>query len=76
MRVTDVNERVGGRTANTKGGEKRLSVFGLLRSGGVLSEPELASLSGADNAKDEAFEPNTKPQEKGSTWQLHSDPFV
>jgi hypothetical protein len=78
VRVTNVKESLGGGTANTKGEEQRLSVFDLLKGEGVLTEHELASLESADTGEDNGwlYWAIARSQEKGSTWQLHSDPFA
>mmetsp|Transcript_20237 Transcript_20237/g.43218 ORF Transcript_20237/g.43218 Transcript_20237/m.43218 type:complete len:153 (-) Transcript_20237:31-489(-) len=75
VRVTNVEESIGS-SKNTRGREERLSVFDLLKEKGVLTEEELTALEGVATGKDEGYEPAAPPKEKGSTWQLHSDPFA
>ena len=75
VRVTNVKESLGNAPANTQGGEERLSVFELLKGKGCLTMEELHVLQCADIGADDTFEPDGGPREKGSTWQLHSDPF-
>jgi hypothetical protein len=76
VRITDVKESLGGGVANTKGGEERLSVYDLLKGQGWLTPKELALLKDGQTGAGDSFEPTTRPVEKGSTWQLHSDPFA
>mmetsp|Transcript_6970 Transcript_6970/g.19221 ORF Transcript_6970/g.19221 Transcript_6970/m.19221 type:complete len:162 (-) Transcript_6970:94-579(-) len=75
VRITNVNERLGGWHENTKVSEERLSVCDLLVKAGVLTSEEIQDLRDGGVAKDDDYVPAVASVEQGSTWRLHHDPF-